>query len=136
MLPFIHPGTRLLIVKDFRTIGSPGALAAFLQVLMIDVVLAGDNAIVVGMAVAGLPSAQKGRAILVGIGVATLLRIGFAFVTPAVQARPVTGAACAAGASSTADAARQAPVATARQAMANERGAAGTTSNRSTTHSH
>lgn len=56
-------------------------LTALAQVLFIDLVLAGDNAIVVGLAVAGLPEGQKNRAILVGIGVATLLRIGFAFIT-------------------------------------------------------
>ena len=56
-------------------------LVALLQVVVIDLVLAGDNAIVVGMAVAGLPDGQKSRAILVGIGVATVLRIGLALVT-------------------------------------------------------
>ena len=56
-------------------------LVALLQVLLIDLVLAGDNAIVVGMAVMGLAPQQRKRAILVGIGVATLLRIGFAFIT-------------------------------------------------------
>jgi len=56
-------------------------LVALGQVLFIDLVLAGDNAIVVGMAVAGLPAAQKSRAILIGIAVATILRIGFALVT-------------------------------------------------------
>ncbi len=49
--------------------------------LLIDLVLAGDNAVVVGMAVAGLPGAQKSRAILIGIAMATVLRIGFALVT-------------------------------------------------------
>lgn len=56
-------------------------LIALAQVLLIDLVLAGDNAIVVGMAVAGLPEAQKSRAILIGIAAATLMRIGFALVT-------------------------------------------------------
>ncbi len=56
-------------------------LIALGQVLLIDLVLAGDNAIVVGMAVAGLPDAQKSRAILIGIAVATVLRIGFALIT-------------------------------------------------------
>ncbi len=56
-------------------------LVALLQVLLIDLVLAGDNAIVVGMAVAGLPDGQKARAILVGIAIATVFRIGFALVT-------------------------------------------------------
>lgn len=55
-------------------------LVAFGQVLLIDLVLAGDNAVVVGMAVAGLPNAQKSRAIMVGIIAATVLRIGFALL--------------------------------------------------------
>jgi YjbE family integral membrane protein len=49
-----------------------------LQVLVIDLVLAGDNAIVIGMAVHGLPQAQRRRAILGGIAGATVIRIGFA----------------------------------------------------------
>ncbi len=57
------------------------ALAALVQVLLIDLVLAGDNAVVVGMAVAGLPDQQKTRAVLAGIGLATVLRIGLALVT-------------------------------------------------------
>ncbi len=55
-------------------------LTALGQVLLIDLVLAGDNAVVVGMAVAGLPDAQKSRAILIGIAAATVLRIGFALL--------------------------------------------------------
>jgi len=57
------------------------ALVALLQVIMIDLVLAGDNAIVIGLAVAGLPSRQRTRAILVGILAATALRIIFAVFT-------------------------------------------------------
>lgn len=56
-------------------------LIALGQVLLIDLVLAGDNAVVVGLAVTGLPAAQKSRAILIGIAIATVLRIGFALVT-------------------------------------------------------
>jgi YjbE family integral membrane protein len=56
-------------------------LVAFLQVVMIDLVLAGDNAVVIGLAAAGLPPDQRRRAILVGILVATALRILFAGVT-------------------------------------------------------
>ncbi len=48
---------------------------------MIDLVLAGDNAIVVGMAAAGLHKEQRGKVILIGIGAATVLRILFALVT-------------------------------------------------------
>ncbi|WP_166162937.1 TerC family protein [Chelativorans oligotrophicus] len=60
---------------------SAEVLSAFLQVIMIDPVLAGDNAIVIGLAAAGLPKEQRARAILIGIIAATLLRIGFAAVT-------------------------------------------------------
>ncbi len=66
------------IATDFSNIGSPSALAAFGQVLMIDVLLAGDNAIVVGALAAGLPAAQRRKVILIGIIAALLLRIVFA----------------------------------------------------------
>ncbi|WP_097090537.1 YjbE family putative metal transport protein [Novosphingobium sp. Chol11] len=68
------------IVSDFSNIGSPAALAAFGQVLMIDILLAGDNAIVVGALAAGLPVQQRQRVILIGIIAALVLRIGFALV--------------------------------------------------------
>jgi YjbE family integral membrane protein len=55
-------------------------LAALAQVLFIDLVLAGDNAVVVGMAVAGLPAAQRRRAILGGIAGAAVIRIGLALL--------------------------------------------------------
>jgi YjbE family integral membrane protein len=57
------------------------ALSALLKVILIDLVLAGDNAIVIGLAAAGLPEHQRAKAILIGIGAATLMRIGFAGVT-------------------------------------------------------
>jgi YjbE family integral membrane protein len=57
---------------------SPDVLTALFQVVLIDLVLAGDNAIVIGLAAAGLPQAQRGKAILIGIVAATILRILFA----------------------------------------------------------
>ena len=57
------------------------ALTALLQVIMIDLVLAGDNAIVIGLAASGLPKDQRNKAILVGIIAATVLRIVFAGLT-------------------------------------------------------
>ncbi|WP_152339320.1 TerC family protein [Pseudorhizobium flavum] len=60
---------------------SQEVLTAFLQVIMIDLVLAGDNAIVIGLAAAGLPKEQRNKAILIGIIAATLLRIVFAAAT-------------------------------------------------------
>ena len=64
----------------FSAIFDPGTLTAFGEVLMIDLVLAGDNAIVVGALAAGLPSAQRQKVILIGIGAALVLRIGFALI--------------------------------------------------------
>jgi YjbE family integral membrane protein len=55
-------------------------LIALAQVLFIDLVLAGDNAVVVGMAVAGLPTVQKRRAIVLGIAAAALIRIALASI--------------------------------------------------------
>lgn len=68
------------IVEDFSNIGTPAAFSAFLQVLMIDVVLAGDNAIVVGALAAGLPADQRKKVIAIGVIAALVLRIGFALV--------------------------------------------------------
>ena len=56
-------------------------MSALLQVIMIDLVLAGDNAIVIGLAAAGLPREQRGKAILIGVIAATVLRIIFAGLT-------------------------------------------------------
>ncbi|MDJ0388594.1 TerC family protein [Roseomonas sp. E05] len=56
-------------------------LIALGQVLLIDLVLAGDNAIVVGMAAAGLAPDQRRKAIFWGIAAATIMRIGFAAIT-------------------------------------------------------
>lgn len=68
------------IVKDFANITEPAALAAFFQVLMIDLVLAGDNAIVVGALAAGLPAEQRKKVILIGVIAALVLRIFFALI--------------------------------------------------------
>ena len=70
-------------------------LAALAQVVMIDVALAGDNAVVVGMAVAGLPDRQKRPAILLGIGGATAVRIALGAV--ALQLLAVIGLLLAGG---------------------------------------
>ena len=56
-------------------------LVALMQVIGIDLVLAGDNAIVIGLAAAGLPKELRAKAILVGIIAATVMRIGFALMT-------------------------------------------------------
>lgn len=70
-------------------------LSAFAQVILIDVILSGDNAIVIGMAVAGLPAAQRNKIIVYGILAATILRILFASV--AVQLLQIIGLTLAGG---------------------------------------
>ena len=74
---------------------SQAALAALAQVILIDLVLAGDNAVVIGIAAAGLPVEQRRRAILIGILAATAMRIGFAFV--AVELLAIIGLVLAGG---------------------------------------
>lgn len=70
-------------------------ITALAFVVVIDVVLAGDNAIVVGLAVVGLAAERRRRAIVTGIGAATVLRVLFAFV--ALQLLDVIGLAFAGG---------------------------------------
>jgi integral membrane protein, YjbE family len=70
-------------------------ITSFLQVIMIDLVLAGDNAVVIGLAAAGLPKALRSKAILIGIAAATVMRIGFALVT--TQLLAITGLLLAGG---------------------------------------
>jgi YjbE family integral membrane protein len=70
-------------------------LVALLQVVFVDLVLAGDNAIVVGIAVAGLPVEQRFRVMVLGIAAATVLRIVFASFT--VQLLQIIGLLLAGG---------------------------------------
>ena len=65
---------------DLPTIFAPGALTALVEILLIDIVLAGDNAIVVGALAAGLPAEQRKKVILIGVIAALVLRVFFALV--------------------------------------------------------
>ena len=68
------------ILTDFSKLNTAAAWVVFGQVLMIDIMLAGDNAIVVGALAAGLPAEQRRKVILIGIIAALVLRIAFALV--------------------------------------------------------
>lgn len=85
-MQFLHLGSVAGLIPD---------LVALAQVLFIDLVLAGDNAIVVGMAVAGLPPAQKRKALIVGIAAATVIRIALASI--ALQLLAIIGLMLAGG---------------------------------------
>src|SRR3954468_13293706 len=65
---------------DFAAYVTPSAITAFFEILFIDIVLAGDNAIVVGALAAGLPAEQRKKVILIGVLAALVLRIAFALV--------------------------------------------------------
>jgi YjbE family integral membrane protein len=83
------------IVHDFSNLTDPSALTAFGTVLMIDIMLAGDNAIVVGALAAGLPADQRKRVIMIGIIAALVLRIIFALLV--TQLMQVVGLILAGG---------------------------------------
>ena len=70
-------------------------MSALFQVIFVDLVLAGDNAIVVGMVAAGLPASDRRRVIIIGIAAATVMRILFAVVT--VQLLQIVGLVLAGG---------------------------------------
>ena len=65
---------------DLTALLTPEAVTAFFEILMIDIVLAGDNAIVVGALAAGLPSEQRKKVILIGVLAALVLRVIFALL--------------------------------------------------------
>jgi YjbE family integral membrane protein len=65
---------------DFAAFLTPEAITAFFEIVVIDIVLAGDNAIVVGALAAGLPADQRKKVILIGVAAALVLRIAFALV--------------------------------------------------------
>jgi YjbE family integral membrane protein len=69
------------MAEILQVLSTADGLAALLKVVMIDLVLAGDNAVVIGLAASGLPAERRGRAILIGIIAATILRIVFAAFT-------------------------------------------------------
>lgn len=68
------------ILHDFSNITTPSAMAAFGQVVLIDLIFAADNAIVVGALAGGLPADQRRKVIMIGIGAALVLRIIFALI--------------------------------------------------------
>ncbi|MGL5839378.1 MAG: YjbE family putative metal transport protein [Sphingorhabdus sp.] len=68
------------IVEDFSNLNTVSAWSALGAVILLDLVLAGDNAIVVGALAAGLPDDQRKKVIFIGVIAALVLRIGFALM--------------------------------------------------------
>jgi YjbE family integral membrane protein len=65
----------------FEHLFTPSAISAFFAVVMIDLALAGDNAVAVGMAAAGLQVEQRKKAIIVGLAAAVVMRVTFSLIT-------------------------------------------------------
>jgi len=83
------------IPADLTNLGNPAALAVLLQVLIIDLSLAGENALAVGALAARLPRAQRRKALAIGVLGALVLRITFALI--ATQLLQLTGLVLAGG---------------------------------------
>ena len=66
------------ILGDFSNLAEPSRLTAFVTVVLLDIALAGDNAIIVGALAAGLPAEQRRKVIFIGILAALVLRVIFA----------------------------------------------------------
>lgn len=77
------------------TLFQPGGLFALAQVVMIDIMLAGDNAVVIGLATAQVPQRMRRKVILWGLGAAVLLRVGLAVI--AVSLLQIIGLTLAGG---------------------------------------
>jgi len=77
------------------TLFTQSGLAALGQVLMIDIVLAGDNAVVIGLAAARVPPAMRTKVIFAGLAAAVLLRLGLAVI--AVKLLGIIGLTLAGG---------------------------------------
>jgi YjbE family integral membrane protein len=84
-----------LIAFDLAHLGNPVTLTVLVQVLVIDVALAGENAIVVGSLAAALPREQRAKVVAFGVIAALILRILFALV--ATQLLQVVGLVLAGG---------------------------------------
>jgi len=69
------------ITNFFSTLSSADALSVLGQVILIDLVLAGDNAIIVGLVASRVPAEMRKKVILWGIGAAVVMRIGFSLIT-------------------------------------------------------
>src|SRR5215469_15474958 len=69
-----------LVIRDLAKLGNPAALAVLLQVLIIDITMTGDNAIVMGSLAAGLPADQRRKVIAIGVLAALVFRVVFALI--------------------------------------------------------
>ena len=80
---------------NFAEILTPAGLAVLLQVILIDLTMAGDNVVIMGTLTSGLPARERRKVIMLGVGIAVVFLIGFALV--ATQILKITGLLLAGG---------------------------------------
>jgi YjbE family integral membrane protein len=80
---------------NFAEIWTPAGLAVLLQVILIDLTMAGDNVVIMGTLTSGLPARERRRVIMLGVGIAVVFLIGFALI--ATQLLKITGLLLAGG---------------------------------------
>jgi YjbE family integral membrane protein len=80
---------------NFAEILTPAGLAVLLQVILIDLTMAGDNVVIMGTLTSGLPARERRRVIMLGVGIAVFFLIAFALV--ATQLLKITGLLLAGG---------------------------------------
>src|SRR3954454_22728409 len=82
-------------IFNFAEILTPAGMAVLLQVILIDMTMAGDNVVIMGTLTSGLPARERRKVIMLGVGIAVVFLIGFALV--ATQLLKVTGLLLAGG---------------------------------------
>ncbi|HET7282082.1 MAG TPA: YjbE family putative metal transport protein [Sphingomicrobium sp.] len=80
---------------NFAEILTPAGLAVLVQVILIDLTMAGDNVVIMGTLTSGLPARERRRVILLGVGMAVVFLIAFALI--ATQLLKITGLLLAGG---------------------------------------
>ena len=80
---------------NFAEILTPAGLAVLLQVILIDLTMAGDNVVIMGTLTSGLPARERRKVIMLGVGIAVVFLIGFALI--ATQLLKITGLLLAGG---------------------------------------
>jgi YjbE family integral membrane protein len=80
---------------NFAEIWTPAGLAVLVQVILIDLTMAGDNVVIMGTLTSGLPARERRRVIMLGVGIAVFFLIAFALI--ATQLLKIAGLLLAGG---------------------------------------
>ena len=87
-------------MEFFQSFENPEFWVGLLKIIWINILLSGDNAVVIALAARGLPPEQQRKAILFGSGAAVVLRIGLTIIAAwlmALQGLQIVGGCCCCG---------------------------------------